>query len=495
MSNPKISQETFDETLLENQDLFELSDEEAIKETIDQFHQQGIEDLESYIITSHPNSESGQKERHVTKKFESHLEALDQCVNSDGTIVSIGQDEVVIDKITQALEGIYNFCNGTMEELVGEDKFEKALPFLTKFHSSCSIFTLLSFLSVVDIEQDQLAMNEVYILQKTAKTLSSIISPRQKAEVEIKTLIKDNFLAMERLLLLISYLTNMSNSGSNTMECLETLRGLIKVASAACKNNEKNKVAFVRALKNSTKNLNKTSSIALLIQGLQSVLNVNKSSDDADMKKVCIVLMEEYCKLISVLCRYDDFRKDGAGSALGVDSSYGQNVSSSHDHVMEFNRFGVVPVLYEISLIALVNNDKQDSLNNIEGDMVSLAYSVLSATRVLAVNDEIVQNMVAQGVLKVVKMALTMGVKDVAISSTEEKEDSSKVDSQRQLLSAASIGLIRNLCGNDEIKTSLCLGSASDPSSSLLPDIVKAMDLYKDNAQIQEHSLGTIAAM
>jgi len=75
-------------------------------------------------------------------------------------------------------------------------------------------------------------------------------------------------------------------------------------------------------------------------------------------------------------------------------------------------------------------------------------------------------------------------VKDVVISNTEEKEDSSKVDSQtqRQLLSAASIGLIRNLCGNDEIKTSLCLGSASDPSSSLLPDIVKAMDLYKDNA-------------
>jgi len=62
------------------------------------------------------------------------------------------------------------------------------------------------------------------------------------------------------------------------------------------------------------------------------------------------------------------------------------------------------------------------------------------------VNDEIIQIMVAMGVLPIVAEALRLGVLS---------------DGGSQGLAASSLGLLRNLCGNDEIKTNLCLGSST----------------------------------
>lgn len=70
---------------------------------------------------------------------------------------------------------------------------------------------------------------------------------------------------------------------------------------------------------------------------------------------------------------------------------------------------------------------------------------------------------------------------------------------RRQRLAAASLGLLRNLCGNDEIKTNLCLGSSDQKSASstasVLPHLLGAMRAYPSVALIQEHACGTLAAM
>ena len=144
-----ISQELFDETILENEECFDLSPEDALRETIDQFAQQlgvannnntnandndndaatqssnnnepsprsvvaassttndtldstttaaapdednnniaiaAIPSVLSHLIVSHPNSPRGKVERTNRTDFQDSLSILDNCVNKDGTI-------------------------------------------------------------------------------------------------------------------------------------------------------------------------------------------------------------------------------------------------------------------------------------------------------------------------------------------------------------------------------------------------------------------------
>lgn len=495
----KISQETFDETLLENQELFELSEQGAIDETISQFKQQGIDNLEAYIIISHPESETGIQERQTRKNFEVHLNALDACVAEDGT-VGLDENDAALgskqaEKIVNALEGILDYCNGTVqdENIIGETIYDKAMPFLTLFHSSSSLYTLMSFLGIVPLESEP-TEDQMMVLNKVTTVMTAILSSRRPAEREIKAYIKDKFFAMERLLLLISFFVERcKRCDSHQDEFIDTLGKLVKLASVACRNSERNKVSLVRAFKNSKQSMENTSTIELLIRGIKVAVEAYKQEGSKHLGAVS--LMTEFCQLISILCRYDDFRP---GGALGVDSSYGMNVSSSHDHVMEFNRNGVVPVLYEITLIALTTDldvvVENNECSTMEEDIVTLAAAALSATRVLAVNDESVQALVAVGILKVIKLALEMGVKEV-LEGPQDGKKQEETKKQRQHLTSGAIGLVRNLCGNDEIKTTICLGTSSDPSSSSLHVILEGMRLYRDNASIQEHGLGALAAM
>lgn len=501
VNNHKISQETFDETLLENQELFELSEKDAIDETISQFKQQEIDNLEAYIIISHPESETGIQERQTRKNFEVHLNALDECVAEDGT-VGLDENDAALgskqaEKIVNALEGVLDYCNGTVqdENIVGETIYDKAMPFLTLFHSSSSLFTLMSFLGIIPLESEP-TEDQMMVLNKVTMVMTAILSARRPGERDIKAIIKDKFFAMERLLLLISLFVDLcKRCDSRQDEFIDTLRKLVKLASVACRNSERNKVSLVRAFKNSKESMEKTSTIELLIRGLKVAVEAYKQEGSKIFGAVSLIT--EFCQLIAVLCRYDDFRPSGGG-ALGVDSSYGNNVSSAHDHVMEFNRNGVVPVLHEITLIALTTDlnalVENNECSSMEEDLVSLAAAALSATRVLAINDESVQGLVAVGMLKVIKLALEMGVKEV-LEGNQGGKKQEETKKQRQHLTAGAIGLIRNLCGNDEIKTTICLGISSDPSSSSLHVILEGMRLYRDNASIQEHGLGALAAM
>jgi hypothetical protein len=520
MSQPKISQETFDETLLENQDLFELDSEAAIQETISQFENQGIVHLASYLILSHPESDIGKRDRITRKEFESNLERIDDCIDSNGTVKDLEKD---FDRLYDSLETIRQFCNGTHTALSKEQKlkdvqeghasgqqeednkhrkYEVAMPFLSLFQTTDSIYSLMTLFSVIPLSKqikdehctEECSWKQLKILLQVNTTLTDILTPRRTSERNIKALIRDRFVAMERVVKLIHlftfYMKQSELRSSDTFQLhLDVLSSLISLAIAACRYSERNKVAFVRALKNSSdgalhdKNL---STIAIIIETLKESVELYKGTDLKQPS--AIELMSEICKLIGVLCRYDDFRPD---TGLGVDSSYGANVSSSHDHVMEFQRCGVIPIIHEISLLSLANmsNDDLEKCKKEQQQMVELASAAFSAARVLAVNDDNVQVMVAVGTLKLVKMALDLGVKDA------NNDENTMIQNQRQQLTQGALGLIRNLCGNDEIKTTLCCGQANDPSSSVLPSILKGMRMYRTNASIQEHGCGTLAAM
>jgi hypothetical protein len=584
-TNHKISQQTYDETLLENQDLFDLTPDNAIAETISQFSQQGIADIHKYLVTSHPESEEGKKEREERGGFIGFLEGLDDFVGEDGSVTLVddgtnngndndkGDGISKNDKMMETLNGVYNYCNygngkgsstdnstgtgtgtGTSTDKATGNIYEQSLPYLTLLHSNQSIYTFMSFLGIVPIstdaeqqaEESKPTIEQMEILNKVTQVLISVLTIRRASERDVKGMIKDGFapVAMERLLMLIDYFASLVNSENSNGTYVKTLKGLVSLSAAVCKNSQRNKVAFARALKNAIAKLpdsgtrtGSRSSIGLLVKGLtiayqshKRIVELSESTSTGTGASsgatftMMVQLMTEYCRLISILCRYDDFRPESkGGGGVGMDSSYGMNVSSSHDHVLEFNRGGVVPVLYDITILALqwknnvsgsINDDDDAAFGCTEDDIVSLASAAMSATRVLAVNDEIVQALVAVGILKVVKLALEMGVKEVTAIATNDvnqgdesengnvqdgnedtKEILDQTKMQRQNLTAGAIGLVRNLSGNDGIKTSLCLGTTSSPASSSLRAILEGMRIYRDNASIQEHGCGALAAM
>ena len=527
-----ITQETYDETLLENQDLFDLSPNDAITETLSQFSQQGLENLDSYLVTSHPESKEGIQERATRKDFQTLLSKLESVVQGDGTI-SLGADAALsVNDILGVLTGIQDFCSGTYvdeeEEEIGEEtksdtdptsravtktKSEKSLPFLNLLHSSQNFLTLLSFLGVVSIPLEsngldwtndssvveEPSIEQMQVFGKVVPLITVILTPKSNLDRQIKSNLKDQFLCMKRLVGLLSYFLHLFENSSRDEETIisyrHTLEKLISLSTVVCRNSERNKVAFVRAFKNSSEDApthSSSSAIFLVVQ----ICRVARNRIDK-MGSSSIGILTNVCRLVAVLCRFDDFRdssQGGGAGGLGVDSSYGQNVSSAHDHVLEFDRSGIVPVLNDITMASLkILGDGVEQENWMELSSVALA-----ATRVLAVNDDIVQSWVAVGTLRMIQLALDIGIPDESNNEVEVESQTKQLEQiqrSRQELTSSAIGLIRNLCGNDEIKTTLCLGSSAEDSQSVLPSILKGMKLYISNASIQEHGCGAIAAM
>mmetsp|Transcript_17661 Transcript_17661/g.50589 ORF Transcript_17661/g.50589 Transcript_17661/m.50589 type:complete len:844 (+) Transcript_17661:140-2671(+) len=297
-----------------------------------------------------------------------------------------------------------------------------------------------------------------------------------------------------------------------TKDLCEMLAHLARLATAACGGCERNKVAFVRAGKSkssdaSTNGCGREGSggIGAVVAALRLLSDLAKPQTrtpaDGGPKVVVVdndiisTTMAAYCKLLAVLCRFDDFRSpsatsNGAGGGGGALPTPDMTVSSAHDHVLEFHRRGVVPVLHEVTALALGGG----------GGDAELASAALAATRTLAVNDEIVQALVAVGVLRSARMALAEGVADSdgdGAGKEEEDKNEKAQARQRRSLASASLGLLRNLCGNDEIKTNLCLGTADGnaESATVLPSIVRSMRRYRSDAAVQEHGCATLAAM
>ncbi len=198
--------------------------------------------------------------------------------------------------------------------------------------------------------------------------------------------------------------------------------------------------------------------------------------------------MTEACRLLASLCRYDDHR-DVSGP--------GPKWSSAHDHAVEFHRLGASTSLIDIAKVALSGIAIEMSSGG--GVDERLIAAALTGLRVMAVNDEIIQTMVALGVLPITTNALRR------VASDDHGVNDDRAPSRRRKFASSSLGLIRNLClcGNDEIKTNLCLGlsfatnkrTSNSATPSVLPHVIRAMRTYPSVALVQEHACGTLAAM
>lgn len=629
-SSTLLSQELFDETILENEEAFDLSPEEALKETVDQFLSQlglggvvcsadlllgdhhdddddsgavtngaategggldvaaadGDDGIDtpprttttttvqtiptqllplSHLILSHPHSSHGKHARLNRSHFQTSLELLDGLVGVDGKIAHValaGSDDKV-KEVVAALENVGRHsmlgdyywneeCGNECARSVNQHERHSSsspLPYLAIFQRTSSIYTLMSFLSVVDPDTLSNSIttltptstcsnnNSLTILQTTIRTISSILSSSPNHDDKggkcalIRGELRDVFVpALGRVVGLIggfvsgaaangnegglnengSTMDNSTKENDDTVttitEKTSILTNLLQLGTNATRGCESGKVAFVLAtVPESMMKISKRGGVAVLVACLSLAQTTppppppSSTTTTTTMSKILI----ESCNLLSSLCRYDDFR-DPSASTGGAIGAAGVNTSSAHDHAMEFHRAGVESLLVKIAKEVLSQLSLEEGGEG-GGDVVvveRLAIAVLTALRVLAVNDEIIQTMVALGLLPVVTKALQLGVTvDESTTAVGVGDNATNKAStiRKQRLTAASLGLLRNLCGNDEIKTNLCLGSSeqTSPSStpSTLPYLLQAMQIYPSIALLQEHACGTLAAM
>jgi len=554
-----VSQELFDETILENEECFDLSPTEALRETIDQFRRQlGGSETPSpsestttveenndippllllpsalgHLIVSHPNSIIGKRERSNRRRFQQRMSFLDGYVETDGKVVTV--DARTSDEVAQALDEIGRRCrigdtkidglhrtldsniDGDTNNNSGTDDAKNGVddvnddssiggagpyPNLAIFQKTSSIYTLMSFLGILDLNTSSMvdeynntnSVYKVHVLSHTVNALSAILATNPNDDDKCTTLraeLRDAFVpALGRLVDLVYWsVTRLTSSddddddgdddddddgdddgkklqhSNNTKDKLQAfLCDLLRLGTHATRGCESAKVGWVRSKIDDALHGGEKRGGAHVLVTCLAVFNSSTMTNDSRRP----ALTTEACRLLASLCRYDDFR-DSAGP--------GPNTSSAHDHAVEFHRAGASPLLIGIAGLSTSTAD------------LSVATAALTALRVMAVNDEIIQIMVAMGVLPIVAEALRLGVSS---------------DGGSQGLAASSLGLLRNLCGNDEIKTNLCLGSSTattnDQSSksatpSVLPHVIHAMQIFPSTSLVQEHACGTFAAM
>jgi len=384
----RISQELFDETVLENQDVFELSEEEALQETLSQY---SLLDL-NHLVLSHPFQDLEAREER--KQFVEAMNKLDKCVQEDGSVII--QPECV-----EWLEIVQKCCESNPKA------------YLVLLHQQEGMYTLLSFFT------DKNHMDREALVQ-TIQTIITILTPTS-LRLDVQSQLRDMMGATTMTPWMTLFCTTVASETSD--EELQSL--LLQMAYVSCRQNEDNKKQWMKAAMNNEE-----------ANGIDVLLNLLKQQDTT--------LVIQACHLLTTLCRFDDFRVNHTNTPV---------VSSAHDNVLEFSRHNAVPLLFAVA---------QDYTND-----TPLLTATLSALRVLAIHDDIVQSMVAIGVLDLVQSTLF---------------------EQHQDVCAATLGLIRNLSANDAVKTTLC-------NDAVLSGLLYAMQTHQTHAALQEHACGTLAAM
>lgn len=393
-----ISQDLFDETVLENQEVFELDSDEAIQETISQFEKS--KSSLGHLTLTHPESEQGIQARKVRRGFVDALTRLDNCIQKDGSLASNSEERTMVKDLVVIREG----C--VVHELYG----------LLDRHQG--IYTLLTLLD---------ASHSVNVLQSTLKVLTLVLQKTPSAKDLAGAVLQKPLPQL--------------HTDEPDLQC-----GVLEFLQAACRNREANKQRWIQPRK-----------------GLSRLVAILGQSDRIDVA-------QQVAKFVTVLCRFDDFASPSSSS-----SSSGPTISSANETALELNRAGIVQALQNWT-------ERLWTTDNV--GVAEVLAAVLSALRVLAIHDDIIQSMVAIGVLDTARTALE-------VSTKEEQEKNGGIHEVALLTS--TVGLLRNLSANDEIKTSLCLGSSTMPS--VLPELIAAARVHLRQALLQEHYCGTLAAM
>jgi len=496
-----ISQSLFDETLLENQDVFEYTDDEALKETIDEFLQQQPHHRLEHLSLTHPSSPRGKKDREIQKLFvksletesrniavaTSILEELQHTQSSDTKRNNKESDDVDIHKTRLLslwfLMLQYDLGTKLMENFDAIDGISKAVP-------------LLNFIAA-------LFPDSSLSLHPLARDLKRAIAPSwfDPSRNDVNE-VSDETSAHETTSNIWFHLFEESLGLENCNEITFSLSNLARKLTNGC---EENKKSFVKGSLIRCDQSDDKVGLELLIGRLGDVEPIDIAS---------FASVREICRLIAVLSKFQPLAEPNEPSCTPEAPTTGGAplVSSAHANVKEFHKMGAVPRLHRIAKECLqgLRQDEEDSNSKTSTQMnrcqlQELLSDSLAALRAMAIDNDIVQNMIALGILDTVRDGLEI-IGQVVATRDENLQPSSDQTSTLGL-ATATMGLVRNLCANDEVKTTICKSSlpsilhvmqqflSKDGTKSIIQDDKPLNRRTNGHAILQEHSCGILAAM
>lgn len=436
-ANVTISQEYFDEVCLENRDDFELDEDEAVQETIQQLSSSlGGGDnklLASHLSLTFPTSEQGIKERKVNTCIQSCIAHVQAAV--------LGDDDAPA-PLSETLQ--------TLWDCIRQDEAQR----VPRFVLFGGFDTCLKLWQNTDMAQQCDNMALVYPLLLTTFALER--ESRGKNTNKNVGVLQLQDLQKGFLRQWPAWIDTLEKETSADVEewNLKRLHQILEIANFAVKQSEPNKKAFM-----ASKASNSLKSPTLLLLSTLDSLSLSNGGTEQHHQLVGTSL----CSLIAAVCTFDDFGTTQQGAA--------PTVASAHANVQAFaQENGVVR-------IARYFQEKH-------------AICAILALRAMAIHDEIVQAMVA---VRVLDTAASLLQRLLDEKPDNDKPSSSKDDDDGELsLEAltAVVGLFRNVCANDEIKSKLCVGE-----KSVVLNVIHAMNAYPDAFKLQEHACAMFAAM
>ena len=544
-----ISQNLFDETLLENQDVFEYTDDEAVKETIDEFVQQQqssqvpqhanananpLNRLEHLSLT-HPSSPQGKKDREMLHSFEKNLDATNSSQNNDNN--SIAAATLMLRELwndrTKLLSLWFlmlqnNLWTKLAEQFDANDDDDDVSKFIPLIDFVGALFPD-SALSLHPLARDlKLAIAPFWFhpqQEKKTNTTNNDDDDDDRIDVDATTTTANIWYRLFEDSIAVE---NRRNEFSFS---------LAQLARNLCNGCEDNKKSFVQGSLVRCHISDNQSGLELLVETLGTTSNVDVDVDEcgdgeAEPTSSSFAVVREICRLIAVLSKFQPLAEPNDSSSTPEAPTTGGAplVSSAHANVKEFHRTGAVTRLHRIAKECLLeiqqNHDNDDSNGNgsnqiqmTASQLQDLLCDSLAALRTMAIDNDIVQNMIALGMLDTVRDGLRVAGR-VATARNESSSTSSSPSisglTTTLSLATATMGLVRNLCANDEVKTTICKsslpsilqvmqqylnedesvqGSSSSSSSSPLSSSPQSSRRTKSHAILQEHACGILAAM
>ena len=536
MTTNCLSQEYFDETVLENEDVFDLPPKEAAAETIFQLYQQQKNSLTLSewkeqqrawwgVTLTHPSqSPQGQKDRKEQAVFRRALDSFvttmmvesseENVNNSDETTkmlldlveqirnVFVRDEQLMLaqDTIQQKEKKQTHTSNGNPvngDEVAAETKDEETedSPVLlgnlfwqtssstnneneattNSTNTAVLLEKLALFASSAFLEGSESAATAMkVVLQIAFKSLTTVVGPKDVRRNRQEQVLRYFCLPLQGwdALFGATLATEVLDQQQQQHPHLQLL--WLQLIRTVCQGHEPNK-----------KHCNSKPILKALVVTLQQQQQQQEGEEAPDgdsQSQLSLQLVEATCQLITVLCRFDDFSSQ-ATQGQATDST-GMVVSSAHSTVTTLNSMGTVTTLCDLLNLLVARQQKQQQNVHITRSTTAALLAVLQSLRSLAIQDEIVVRMVSTGLLEVLRSIFQSycSISDSNVSipvqdkykDDHNNNDDEKQESLRLAILTALIGLYRNLSANDELKTTLC---RSNKQSILGPLIASLQSL------------------
>ncbi|KAL7564067.1 hypothetical protein ACA910_006969 [Epithemia clementina (nom. ined.)] len=620
-SSNTITQDYYDELCVENQEVFDLSEEEAVMETEQQIEQQRSSSSSStsttatntasstnnnhrpvvslhHLSRTFPTSPQGLLEREKIREFQKHLQFLSKQFGpsrNDMERVDHEDDDededdgdkekkviLFLDYIQQQVSDnpllfLSNLQVGNGFFILVQLSLVPTSSSASSASSSCSTKALETLRHCLEVAVAQRRRQKLATDQPTTDSTmnqhmaNDMIGTFQAAAgsavpVWLQSLHDDEWVVDDDVI----PKEEESLTGSLlSLRRLPRLEHLLTVLWFAVKQCESNKKSFMRStIKLSSHHTSTMETSKLMVSLVDRILLslTSSSNDEAVPESFTATLVQRVCRaicrIVTSLCTFEPEliprhnynnknNNSNEAQAEQLESATMMTFSSAHETVLAFYQAGFV-----VRLQALLQRARtaQTTLAAATRTAVWDPSPMILALRSLAIHNDVVQTVVSVGLLKqACELFLELAAnddddggksdwvdKEAAVSSSsgtsttttngdlmnqsdaaadtrkENCNDSdtfdttnSEYESNRKTNAkigtiVAIVGLFRNVCANDDIKTLLCLGSGSCNSSStnasfappsIVEPLVQVMTAYPQHALLQEHGCGTIAAM